>query len=139
MPHQELDCKQRARCCHRARPFASCSDQQLEAADTCEEEGFKIPDVPRPGAGEQDIADWAEEGRLLITMMMMMILMLVMQVRPSMRKLRQGMDSLLKTSRMMCSVFRLEQSPEAVKLTAEVGIIVRIRIGKTTFIQTLSR
>ena len=102
-----------------------------------EEEGFKIPDVPRPGAGDQDIADWAEEVRLLMTMMM--ILMLVMQVRPSMRKLRQGMDSLLKTSRMMCSVFRLEQSPEAVKLTAEVGIIVRIRIGKTTFIQTLSR
>ena len=138
MPHQELDCKQRARCCHRARPFAECSDQQLEAADTMEEEGFKIPDVPRPGAGDQDIADWAEEVRLLMTIVTM-ILMLVMQVRPSMRKLRQGMDSLLKTSRMMCSVFRLEQSPEAVKLTAEVGIIVRIRIGKTTFIQTLSR
>ena len=140
MPHQELDCKQRARCCHRARPFAECSDQQLEAADTCEEEGFKIPDVPRPGAGDQDIADWAEEVRLLITIVtMVLMLMLVMQVRPSMRKLRQGMDSLLKTSRMMCSVFRLEQSPEAVKLTAEVGIIVRIRSGKTKFIQTLSR
>ena len=102
MPHQELDCKQRARCCHRARPFASCSDQQLEAADTMEEEGFKIPDVPRPGAGEQDIADWAEE------------------VRPSMRKLRQGMDSLLKSSRLMCSVLRLQQLQDAVKLTAEV-------------------
>ena len=46
--------------------------------------------------------DWAEE------------------VRPSMRKLRQGMDSLLKTTRMMCSVFRLQQSPEAVRLTASV-------------------
>ena len=31
------------------------------------------------------------------------------QVRPSMRKLRQGMDSLLKTSRLMCSVLRLQQ------------------------------
>ena len=74
MPRQELDCKQRARCCHRARPFASCSDAQLEAADTCEEEGFKIPDVPRPGAGDQDIADWAEEVRLVMTMMMMLML-----------------------------------------------------------------
>ena len=128
---QELDCKQRARCCHRARPFASCeSSQQLEAADTCEEEGFKIPDVPRPGAGDQDIADWAEEVRLVMIVMMMMILMLVLQVRPSMRKLRQGMDSLLKTSRMMCSVFRLEQSPEAVKLTAEVGDIDRTGLVK---------
>ena len=42
------------------------------------------------------------------------------EVRPSMRKLRQGMDSLLKTTRMMCSVFRLQQSPEAVRLTASV-------------------
>ena len=67
-----------------------------------QEEGFKIPDVPRPGASEEEIEDWAEE------------------VRPSMRKLRQGMDSLLKTTRMMCSVFRLQQSPEAVRLTAGV-------------------
>jgi len=37
------------------------------------------------------VADWAAE------------------VRPSMRKLRQGMDSLLKTSRLMCSVLRLQQ------------------------------
>ena len=134
MPRQELDCKQRARCCHRARPFASCSDAQLEAADTCEEEGFKIPDVPRPGAGDQDIADWAEEViTMMIVMMivmMMMMMMILMQVRPSMRKLRQGMDSLLKTSRMMCSVFRLEQSPEAVKLTAEVGNIDRTGLAK---------
>ena len=42
------------------------------------------------------------------------------EVRPSMRKLRQGMDSLLKTSRLVCSVLRLQQSPEAVRLTAEV-------------------
>ena len=42
------------------------------------------------------------------------------EVRPSMRKLRQGMDSLLKTSRLVCSVLRLQQSPEAVQLTAEV-------------------
>ena len=37
-----------------------------------------------------------------------------------MRKLRQGMDSLLKSTRMMCSVLRLQQSGEAVQLTAEV-------------------
>ena len=37
-----------------------------------------------------------------------------------MRKLRQGMDSLLKSTRMMCSVLRLEQSEEAVRLTAEI-------------------
>ena len=42
------------------------------------------------------------------------------EVRPSMRKLRQGMDILLKTTRMMCSVFRLQQSSEAVRLTASV-------------------
>ena len=53
---------------------------------------FKIPDVPsRPvveeGNNFNDI-DWAEE------------------LRPSMRKLRQGMDSLLKTSRLVCSVLR---------------------------------
>ena len=47
------------------------------------------------------------------------------EVRPSMRKLRQGMDSLLKTSRLVCSVLRLQQSPEAVQLTAEVGNIDR--------------
>ena len=137
MPPQELDCKQRARCCHRARPFASCSDAQLEAADTCEEEGFKIPDVPRPGAGDQDIADWAEEVRIGV----MMIVMNddAMQVRPSMRKLRQGMDSLLKTSRMMCSVFRLEQSPEAVKLTAEVGNIDRTGLAKQHLFKLWSR
>ena len=91
MPPQELDCKQRARCCHRARPFASCSDAQLAAADTCEEEGFKIPDVPRPGAGDQDIADWAEEVRIgvmmivmnddaMMMMMMMMMMMLMMTI-----------------------------------------------------------
>ena len=97
---KELDCKKKTRCCHKARPFSNCHESQLEA--DAEEEGFQIPDVPRPGATEEEIEDWAEE------------------VRPSMRKLRQGMDSLLKTTRMMCSVFRLEQSPEAVKLTAEV-------------------
>jgi len=97
---KELDCKQKTRCCHKARPFSKCHESQLEAE--AEEEGFQIPDVPRPGAAEEEIEDWAEE------------------VRPSMRKLRQGMDSLLKTTRMMCSVFRLEQSHEAVKLTAEV-------------------
>ena len=37
-----------------------------------------------------------------------------------MRKLRQGMDSLLKTTRMMCSVLRLQQLENAVRLTAEV-------------------
>ena len=37
-----------------------------------------------------------------------------------MRKLRQGMDSLLKTTRMMCSVLRLQQLEDAVRLTAEV-------------------
>ena len=88
MPRQELDCKQRARCCHRARPFASCeSSQQLAAADTCEEEGFKIPDVPRPGAGDQDIADWAEEVRIgvmmivVLVMMMIIIMMMMMMIR----------------------------------------------------------
>ena len=96
---KELDCKTRTRCCHAARPFSNCS-QSLAVSES--EESFKIPDVPRPGAADEMIEDWAEE------------------VRPSMRKLRQGMDSLLKTTRMMCSVLRLQQLEDAVKLTAEV-------------------
>jgi len=64
--------------------------------------GFKIPDVPKPSTGADEVADWAAE------------------VRPSMRKLRQGMDSLLKTSRLMCSVLRLQQMEEAVELTHRV-------------------
>ena len=42
------------------------------------------------------------------------------QVRPSMRKLRQGMDSLLKTSRLMCSVLRLQQVKQSL-ITGDVG------------------
>ena len=61
---------------------------------------FTIPDPQNPNSDE--LGNWAGE------------------VRPSMRKLRQGMDSLLKTSRLMCSVLRLQQLKEAVKLTAEV-------------------
>jgi len=98
---KELDCKKKTRCCHKARLFSNCPDSQLSDAEP-ESEGFKIPDVPRPSTGSDEIEDWAEE------------------VRPSMRKLRQGMDSLLKTSRMMCSVFRLQQLEEAIKLTHEV-------------------
>ena len=97
---KELDCKTRTRCCQAARPFSNCSQSLLAGSES--EESFKIPDVPRPGAADQQIQDWAEE------------------VRPSMRKLRQGMDSLLKTTRMMCSVLRLQQLEDAVRLTAEV-------------------
>lgn len=87
------------------RPSSSCQRQEEETeADAAQEVdgkegegGFKIPDVPKP-AGEE-ITDWSGE------------------VRPSMRKLRQGMDSLLKSSRLVCSVLRLQQSKEAVKLT----------------------
>ena len=78
------------------------SNLSSDGKKTEETDDFKIPDVPRPGAAEEEIDDWAEE------------------VRPSMRKLRQGMDSLLKTTRMMCSVLRLQQLQDAVKLTAEV-------------------
>ena len=78
----------------------SCKDSHSDAE--MESSGFKIPDVPKPNNGSEEIADWAAE------------------VRPSMRKLRQGMDSLLKTSRLMCSVLKLQQLQEAVKLTHEV-------------------
>ena len=61
---------------------------------------MRLPEVTNPNS--EAVEDWAEE------------------VRPSMRKLRQGMDSLLKSTRMMCSVLRLEQSEEAVRLTAEI-------------------
>ena len=40
-----------------------------------------------------------------------------------MRKLRQGMDSLLKTSRLMCSVLRLQQVREALILTMMMLVI----------------
>ena len=46
---------------------------------TSHESAFKIPDVPNPN--HEDVEDWAAE------------------LRPSMRKLRQGMDALCKTSR----------------------------------------
>ena len=39
------------------------------------------------------------------------------ELRPSMRKLRQGMDSLCKTARLICSVIRLQQKSEAVELS----------------------
>ena len=49
---------------------------------TSHESAFKIPDVPNPNHGkDHEIEDWAGE------------------LRPSMRKLRQGMDALCKTSR----------------------------------------
>jgi hypothetical protein len=67
------------------------------AVNHTESNGFEIPDVAKPSQGAEDIADWAGE------------------VRPSMRKLRQGMDSLLKTSRLLCSVLRLQQLKEAVR------------------------
>ena len=78
----------------------TCQDSHSDT-DT-ESSSFKIPDVPKPNNGSEEITDWAGE------------------VRPSMRKLRQGMDSLLKTSRLMCSVLRLQQMKEAVHLTHAV-------------------
>ena len=76
------------------------SNLSSDGKKTEETDDFKIPDVPNPK--HEKIDDWAEE------------------VRPSMRKLRQGMDSLLKSSRLMCSVLKLQQQQDAVKLTAEV-------------------
>ncbi len=66
------------------------------------ESAFKIPDVPNPNQQEDAIEDWASE------------------LRPSMRKLRQGMDSLCKTSRLVCSVLRLQQLKEAVNLSHDI-------------------
>eukprot|EP00095_Tigriopus_kingsejongensis_P011180 maker-scaffold456_size166325-snap-gene-0.28 protein:Tk11180 transcript:maker-scaffold456_size166325-snap-gene-0.28-mRNA-1 annotation:"type i inositol- -bisphosphate 4-phosphatase-like" len=66
------------------------------------ESAFKIPDVPKPQESPKDIEDWTAE------------------LRPSMRKLRQGMDSLCKTSRLVCSVLRLQQSREAVNLSHSI-------------------
>ena len=48
---KELDCKKKTRCCHRAKPFSKCQESQLIVEN--EEEGFQIPDVPRPGAAEE--------------------------------------------------------------------------------------
>ena len=47
-----------------------------------------------------------------------------------MRKLRQGMDSLLKTSRLMCSVLRLQQVA-MMMMMAMMMIMVRRRNRRT--------
>ena len=65
-------------------------------------ENFKIPDVPKPSHDIDAIEDWTAE------------------LRPSMRKLRQGMDSLCKTAKLSCSVLRLQQTPSAVQLTHQI-------------------
>ncbi|QQP37923.1 Type I inositol3_4bisphosphate 4phosphatase-like [Caligus rogercresseyi] len=67
--------------------------------------GFKIPDVPKPSMMSEtqlESIDWASE------------------LRPSMRKLRQGMDALCKTARLVCSVLRLQQLNEAVDLSRSI-------------------
>ena len=48
--------------------------------------GFKIPDVPKPNTGADDVADWAAEVNLtrmaaLCTMMIMMMTMMIMLIR----------------------------------------------------------
>ena len=63
---------------------------------------FQIPDVPKPSQDVDSIEDWAAE------------------LRPSMRKLRQGMDSLCKTSKLTCSALRLRQTAEAVNLSHQI-------------------
>lgn len=63
------------------------------------EENFQIPDVPKPSQDIESIEDWAAE------------------LRPSMRKLRQGMDSLCKTSKLTCSSLKLRQTSDAVQLS----------------------
>lgn len=65
------------------------------------ERHFSIGDVPKKPIQDQEkvkISDWASE------------------LRPSMTKLRQGMDSLCKTARLVCSVLRLQQTQDAVSL-----------------------
>ena len=66
------------------------------------QENFKIPDVPKPSQDIESIEDWTAE------------------LRPSMRKLRQGMDSLCKTAKLACSVLRLQQTAAAVQLTHQI-------------------
>jgi hypothetical protein len=63
---------------------------------------LQIPDVPKPSQNVDSIEDWPAE------------------LRPSMRKLRQGMDSLCKTSKLTCSALRLRQTAEAVNLSHQI-------------------
>ena len=58
--------------------------------------------MPKPSQDIDSIEDWAAE------------------LRPSMRKLRQGMDSLCKTSKLACSALRLRQTSEAVNLSHQI-------------------
>ena len=80
--------------------------KELEAKRNSEfksQENFKIPDVPKPSQDIEAIEDWTAE------------------LRPSMRKLRQGMDSLCKTAKLSCSVLRLQQTAAAVQLTHQIN------------------
>ena len=61
-----------------------------------------MPNVANPLDVAEETDDWAGE------------------VRPSMRKSRQGIDSLLKTSRLVCSVLRLQQLGPAFQLTHDI-------------------
>ena len=45
-----------------------------------------------------------------------------------MRKLRQGMDSLLKTSRLMCSVLRLQQVKMVMMTMTNVMVMVMVMV-----------
>ena len=80
--------------------------KELEAKRGCQNlensENFKIPDVPKPSQDIEAIEDWTAE------------------LRPSMRKLRQGMDCLCKTAKLACSVLRLQQTAAAVQLTHQI-------------------
>ena len=58
--------------------------------------------MPKPSQDVDSIEDWPAE------------------LRPSMRKLRQGMDSLCKTSKLTCSALRLRQTAEAVNLSHQI-------------------
>ena len=77
-------------------------DSKLAKNNAITESNFKIPDVPKPGGDLETIDDWSSE------------------LRPSMRKLRQGMDSLCKTAKLTCSILRLRQTPEAVQLSHQI-------------------
>ena len=76
--------------------------QNSFARDIIDYSFLQIPDVPKPSQDIDSIEDWPAE------------------LRPSMRKLRQGMDSLCKTSKLTCSALRLRQTAEAVNLSHQI-------------------
>lgn len=105
--HKELDGDNRIdkeeneRDMYNSKNICSCVEKENRIRNTNEERsiqeysGSEVVMQSRNEPNTPDNVDWVGE------------------VRPSMKKLRQAMDGLMRTARLVHSVFRLQQTPEA--------------------------